>query len=98
MLKLKLMRISMISLARILAVVYALFGIVMGFFVAVSKILGIQAEGDAAQLQAFGYGAIVILPLIYGIMGGVSGLVSGFFFNTAIKWVGPLELDLAEKS
>jgi len=97
MLKLRLMRVNMISLAKIIAIVYALFGVIMGCFVAVSKIMGIQLTGEAAQLQNFGVGAIVILPIIYALIGAVSGLVSAFFFNTAIKWAGPLEIDVAEK-
>jgi len=98
MLKLRLMNVNMISLAKIIAIVYGLFGLIMGCFVAVSKMLGIQATGEMAQLQNFGVGAIVILPVIYCIIGAISGLVSAFFFNTAIKWVGPLELNVAERA
>ena len=89
-------KIGIISLAKIMAVIYGLFGVLMGLFVVISKILGIEATGEGAQLQAAGYAAIIIFPLLYALIGAVSGLVSGYFFNLAVNWVGPLELKIVQ--
>jgi hypothetical protein len=98
MLQLKIVNVGIISLAKILGVLYGLFGLIVGFFIALSSLLGIQAGGEMGQAQAMGPAAIIILPVIYALIGAISGLISAFFFNLAAKWMGPLEVNVAEKS
>ena len=97
MLKLKLMHIHMISLAKIIAVVNGMFGVILGFFILISKMLGVELQGDAGQLQSYGFWAIIILPVTYSLIGALSGVAFAFFVNTATKWVGPLQIDVAER-
>jgi hypothetical protein len=40
-------------------------------------------------------GAIVILPIFYGIIGGVFGALGAVIYNLAAGWVGGLEIDIS---
>jgi hypothetical protein len=88
--------VGIVSLAKIMGVIYAIFGLLMGLFIVVAKAVGIEASGEMGQLQAVGNFAVVIFPIIYGLIGALSGLATGFFFNLAVMWVGPLEVRIVQ--
>ncbi|HLF17931.1 MAG TPA: hypothetical protein VI749_03440 [Candidatus Omnitrophota bacterium] len=90
-------RLGIVSLAKIMAVLYGLFGLLMGLFVSLMKALGIEATGEAAQLQSVGFAAIIIFPIVYALIGAVSGLLTAFFFNLVVGWTGGLEMEILEK-
>jgi hypothetical protein len=41
-----------------------------------------------------GFGAIIFLPLFYGLVGGVFAAISAAVYNLAAGWVGGLEVDI----
>ena len=41
----------------------------------------------------FGIGAPIFLPIFYGIMGFVGGLLSAWLYNIVAKWVGGIEIE-----
>ena len=85
------------SLARILAIVYAALGIVIGFFFAFFSLIS-AAAGAVADVPGlgmiFGVGAIFILPIMYGIIGLVGGLIIGLIYNAIAGSVGGIEIEL----
>ncbi len=89
----KIKRVNMLSLAKILGVIYSCFGLLVGLFMSLAAILNIQLPNASQNPNPFGAAAIVVLPIIYGIIGFLSGYFSGFFFNLATKWVGGLEIE-----
>jgi hypothetical protein len=42
----------------------------------------------------FGAGAIIILPICYGIGGGIVAAITALIYNLVSGWVGGLEVDL----
>ncbi|HSL84069.1 MAG TPA: hypothetical protein VLF66_14955, partial [Thermoanaerobaculia bacterium] len=42
----------------------------------------------------FGVGAVVLLPIFYGLMGFLAGLLTAALYNLAARVVGGLELEL----
>ena len=42
-----------------------------------------------------GAGAIVIMPIFYGVFMFVMGLIQAALYNLAAKWTGGLEVDAA---
>ena len=42
----------------------------------------------------FGAGAIVILPIFYGVLGFVGGAVTALAYNLIAGWTGGLEIDV----
>ena len=90
-------RLGVVSLAKIMAILYGLFGLLMGLFVSLMKAFGIEAAGEAAQLQQVGFAAVIIFPVLYALIGAVSGLFTAFFFNLVVGWTGGLECEILEK-
>jgi hypothetical protein len=40
----------------------------------------------------FGVGAVVILPIFYGVMGGLMGLLMAWLYNLVAGFVGGVEI------
>jgi hypothetical protein len=89
-------------------VLYALMGLVLGicvaFFSMVAGSLGglghtpVPGSGASWDARSFGLGmglgAIIFLPLFYGLVGGVFAAISAAVYNLAAGWVGGLEVDI----
>jgi hypothetical protein len=88
-------RVGPMSLAKISATLYALIGLIIGACVsAVSMIGGALGGSDAGMMGlVFGAAAVILLPVIYGLMGFVGSLIGASLFNLAAGWVGGIELD-----
>jgi uncharacterized oligopeptide transporter (OPT) family protein len=78
--------------------IYMAFGFIIGVgfsFVAITGFnLASVSSGDMPSWMApvFGVGAIVFLPVSYGIIGFVGGLLGAWVFNKAATAMGGLEL------
>ncbi len=97
-------RVSPGSAFKVGLVMYAFLGFIVGAFVAlISLIIGgigsqlghSAAPGLSSALgAAAGVGAIIILPIFYGVLGGVIFAISAAIYNLVAKWVGGLEVDI----
>lgn len=95
-------RIGVMSLAKVMGTIYGGLGLVFGLIFSFVALLGAafgSAFQDATGVEAllgalFGVGAVVFLPLFYGLMGFLGGLLTGGLYNLAARAVGGLELDL----
>lgn len=98
--KMVLNRVSALSAAKVMGAVYAglglLFGAIFSFFALVGAGIGAAAGGgEEAFIGAlFGVGAIIILPLFYGTIGLIAGLIGASVYNLAARVVGGLEIEL----
>ena len=94
-------RVDPVSAAKVLGVCSACFGLLIGaMFTLFALALGgmmATASDEAAVGGAFGMmmgaGAIVVMPIFYGIFGFIGGLIYAFIFNLAAKWTGGLVID-----
>jgi hypothetical protein len=97
-------RIAPWSLAKILATIYGGLGLVFGVIVALASIVGAgfahmseAEEGMPAFMGAlFGVGAIVFLPLLYGLLGLVIGAIGAALYNLGARFVGGVQVELVE--
>lgn len=93
-------RVAPLSLAKMLGIVYAGIGLLVGAIVSVIAVLGFAAgfaqRGAGSPLFGllFGAGAVVLLPLFYGLLGLLVGAVAGALYNLAARAVGGIEIDL----
>lgn len=97
-------KIGVMSLAKLMAVMYAGIGLVLGVLYALFAVVGGGAmmamggeEGAAlggGMMMGMGLAAVVIAPILYGFFGFIGGLISAFFFNLAAKYTGGLELEV----
>jgi len=95
-------RIGLASAFKVGAVVYALVGLIVGIFMALfsmvaGSLAGLAGDGAfGARALGFGlgFGAIIVCPIFYTIVGGILGVVGALFYNLAVGWVGGLEVDI----
>lgn len=90
-------RVSPLSLAKVAGVLYAILGLVIGgIFSLISLVASSMIQDqDAGPLGAiFGVGAIIILPIFYGVLGFIMSLIMAALYNLVAGMVGGIEVDL----
>lgn len=99
-------RIGVLSLGKVLGTIYGTLGLIFGLIFSLVSLLGIafgavmdQAGGSGALMGTmfgalFGLGAVVVLPILYGAMGFVLGLLVAAVYNFAARAIGGLELEV----
>ena len=90
----KIRSIGVLSLAKIMGFVYGLLGLIIGGFVSILTLFGINIiktaqSGPESLVAILG---VLLLPIIYGCVGFIGGIIVGFLFNLAAGWVGGLEV------
>ena len=95
-------RVNPVSAAKIGGVLYGLLGLLIGACISIVALLfsGVMARatdeaGGAIFPMMFGAGAVVILPIFYGVLGFVMTLIVAALFNVASKLTGGVEVDAA---
>ena len=96
--------VGVLSVAKLLAILYACFGLIAGAILSLIGFLGVlgaAAGGNSPEGVAgvvfgliFGVGAIIVLPIFYGVMGFVGGLIAAWLYNVVANVAGGVELQL----
>ena len=95
--------IGLFSLAKIMGIIYAFFGFIVGlffsFFTLMGAVLGSVFSDSPEPLVGliFGVGSVIFFPVLYGVLGFIGGIISAGIYNLVAKWVGGLEIELEEK-
>ena len=88
------------SVVKVSGVLYALLGLVIGFCFALFALVGFGAAAAANDEMPswfgslFGIGAIIILPIFYGVMGAIGGALMGALYNLVAGITGGLEIEV----
>ena len=86
-------RIAPFSAAKVGGVLYALLGLVFGALFTLISFTGFSGlTGMSSYGMLFGAGAIIILPICYGIIGFIFLGLSAVLYNIAAKVSGGLEV------
>lgn len=90
-------KIGALSLGKVMGIVYTLFGLLIGIVIAMASLFGLIARvgnpGDASPLALlFGMGAIIIIPVCYGVLGFVFGMIGALLYNVVAALTGGIEL------
>lgn len=95
-------RIGPGSALKLGAITYAFVGLVIGIIAAcVSLVAGSLTGmgGSGMGMRAFGFGmgvgAIIVAPIVYGIIGGIGAWIGAVVYNLVARWVGGLEVDIS---
>ncbi len=93
-------RVGVWSVARIYGALLAAMGLLFGLLIALVSLAGAgfmsQAEMSGAPnwiAPMFGVGAIVVLPICYGLMGIVVGAITAVLYNIFAGIVGGVILE-----
>lgn len=90
-------RVGPLSFARLSGALYALIGLLVGGVFSMIAMAGGFASDDTFGRglgAAIGVGAIVMFPLLYGLMGFVATLIGAWLYNIVASIVGGVELDV----
>ena len=94
-------RVNPISAAKVMGLLGLVIGLILGAFISLGALalggaaIASDEPGGALVGMIFGAGAIVILPLFYGCVAFVGGLVQSLLYNVAAKWTGGVEVEVA---
>lgn len=90
--------IGVISCAKVLGLMYAVMGLVLGGLISLISLLGAAVSTHGGiQGMLFGVGAIIFLPIFYGVLGAIGGLLFALLYNLVARFSGGLELDLKSR-
>ena len=92
-------RINAVSCAKIMGLLYAIIGLLIGCVAAVAALIGRFAASSLGTtipfLTAFGMGAIIVFPLIYGAIGFVMTWIAASIYNVLAGVVGGVQVEVA---
>jgi hypothetical protein len=92
--------VGVLSAGKVSGTLCALIGILIGGFLALFSLAGVamqaQGQGGGPQIPAIflGVGALVIVPIFYGVIGFISGILYAALYNLIAAVVGGIELEL----
>lgn len=92
-------RFGVLSVGKMMGLTYALIGLIFGAIFSLFAIMG-SAIGMAEDASAgmagmlFGAGAIIIVPLFYGLIGFIAGLIGSAIYNLVAGIGGGIEVEL----
>jgi hypothetical protein len=85
------------SAAKIFGTLYAVFGLIAGLFVALFSLVGAGMAGTGDMPGwfggLFGVAAVIILPIMYGVLGAIGAALSAVFYNIIAGMVGGLQIE-----
>jgi hypothetical protein len=94
-------RVSPMSVAKVSFVLYAVIGLIIGGFfalfgAAMGSLASLGGEQHTSMFPAafFGVGAVIILPIVYGVMAAIFGAIGAFVYNIVAGWVGGIEIEV----
>ncbi len=91
----KIKKVHVLSLAKLLAVVNAMLGLIQGILVTIGSTMGVDmSQGQIPANSMIQQFAIIYFPVLYAIGGFLGGALTAFIFNNAVKFFGPLEIDI----
>jgi hypothetical protein len=96
-------RVGVLSVAKLQGALYALLGLIFGAVFALFSLFGAALGGAFASGShghsilgaAFGLGAIVLFPVLYGLLGFFGGLLIAALYNLVAGLVGGVEIELS---
>ena len=90
-------KVGIWSVARMYGALSGGMGLLIGLIIAVASVVGLSlAEGDEPPFiaAAMGVGAVVIVPLFYGVIGICAGAIGGALYNLLAGIVGGVTIEV----
>ena len=87
--------VGVMSVAKIMGLLYGCLGLIFAPMFLLIGLLGSFAGQDKMPFAGiFGVVFAILMPLFYGAMGFVTGVIGAFLCNLLAKWMGGFEFEL----
>ena len=88
--------IGPVSAFKIGLVSYAFLGLIAGVFCSLIALTGASFAPHAhiPFARTVGIMAVILCPIVYGIIGGIAAVISAVIYNLASGWVGGVEIEI----
>jgi len=88
-------RIAPLQLGKMMALCYGIMGLLFcPLFLVFSLFAPHVPNQQGAGIFAFGTAFALLMPVFYGIMGFVFGILSAFIYNVIATWIGGVEVEV----
>ncbi len=91
-------RIDPISVGKIAGLIQAIFGFIFGAIISLFSTLFAFIPQSTSSMPilgiGFGVAAIIFLPIFYGAIGFIFGIISAALYNFIAKKVGGIKIDI----
>lgn len=92
-------RIDPLSVGKVAGLLYAVIGLLIGAVISLIVMAGANLAGQAGESTPilsliFGAGAIVVLPICYGLMGFIGTAIAAAIYNLVAGVVGGIRVDV----
>ncbi|WP_411825994.1 hypothetical protein [Luteolibacter sp. AS25] len=100
--KKRILSISVVQTGVVVGGLYALISLIFSVFLILFGVIAMiagSASNEAAAAMGGGLGMIiiaVILPIAYGIMGFIAGLILALVYNLIAKFTGGIEMTVVD--
>lgn len=84
--KLTISKLNIISVARILGILYVILGFIYGILFTLMSLV-------EPTFAMFGWISIILFPILFGIMGFVMGIILSWLYNVVASWVGGISFE-----
>ncbi len=91
-------RVGVLSCAKMFGALYAILGLIIGAILSLIALAGASLGPDASAGLAVGVGAVILLPIFYGLVGFIGGALMGFIYNLVAGFAGGIELHVSESA
>ncbi|HWY21071.1 MAG TPA: hypothetical protein VNX26_07605 [Candidatus Acidoferrum sp.] len=87
--------VGVLSVAKIMGMIYGCMGLIfVPFFLLIGLMGSALGQQNSPLAGIFGVGFAVLMPVIYGLIGFIAGLIGALLYNLFARWVGGFELEL----
>jgi len=87
--------VGVMSVAKIMGLIYGCMGLIFAPFFLLMGLLGsLVGEQKSPFAGVFGVVIAILMPLMYGAMGFVTGAIGALLYNLFAKWVGGFEVEV----
>ena len=91
----ELKRIGVGSAFKLTGFLYLFIGFIFGALITLAVFAGFKPGGGGGMMSLiFGTLAIVILPILYGVLGAIAGVIGALLYNISARVTGGLDLEL----